>query len=228
MPAAERVTAGQRIKNRRKAFGLTMQEVADYVGVRQPTISQWESELTLPKGHSMKRLEEVLRTNSDWILLGEGDPDARYVLVQPGSSEFKAMDSTGRRLPVISMAQALTWCTLPLEVRREAATKWERTAATISEGGFIVTMPNDSMSGANNPRSLPAGCSLTVETEFNADELNEKIVLVAVDGSPVAMVKEYIQDGPSVFLRAFNPAYPMLNTTQFRVIGVIKQAVINL
>lgn len=222
------MSAGQRIKARRKAFGLTMQEVAAYVGVSQPTISQWESELTLPKGQSMKRLEEILRTNSDWIESGEGNPDARYVLVQPGTEEFKALDSAGRRIPVISLAQSLMWGELSAAGRQEAATKWERTAITLSEGGFAVLMPNDSMFGAGNPRSLPTGCLLIVEPEFKLEELNEKIVLVAIEGSPVAMIKEYIQDGPSVFLRAFNAAYPMLHTTEFRVLGVIKQAVIAL
>lgn len=222
------MASGQRIKTRRKQFGLTLQALADYIGVAQPTVSQWESNLMLPKGRNMRRLEEILRTNSDWIESGEGNPDARYVLVQPGTEEFKALDSAGRRIPVISLAQSLVWGELSPTVRQETATKWERSAITLSECGFAVVMPNDSMSGSSNPRSLPAGCLLIVETEFKQEELNEKIVLVAVEGSPVAMIKEYIQDGPSVFLRAFNTAYPMLHTTEFRVIGVIKQAVINL
>ena len=228
MVTKERSSSGQRIKSRRKQFGLTMQALADYVGVSQLTVSQWESDLTLPKGQNMRRLEEILRTNNDWVTWGEGDPDARYVLVQPGSDTFKTVDNSTRRLPLITSAMALTWHQLTSEERRDATSKWEFTAAIVSGGSFMMAMPNDSMVGPNNNRSLPTGCQLVVDPEFNPNGLNEKVVVVAVEGSPVAMVKEYIQDGPHVFLRSFNPAYPMLNAVNFRVIGVAKQAIINL
>ncbi|ACQ93458.1 transcriptional regulator, XRE family [Tolumonas auensis DSM 9187] len=213
---------------RRKMFGLTMQALADYVGVSQPTVSQWESDLTLPKGQNMRRLEEILRTNSDWLTWGEGDPDARYVLVRPSTDEFKVIDSFSRQLPVITIAQALTWCDLSPDEQNKAASKSNIVSIATSKGGFILIMPNDSMVGPNNPRSLQAGCQLVVEPEFKPNELNEKVVVVAVEDAPVAMVREFIQDGPLVFLRSFNPSYPILNAVNFRVIGVVKQAVVNL
>ena len=102
-------TPGERIRARRIQFELTVKAVADYAGVRPPTVSQWESDLMLPKGESMKRLEEILKTNSDWILYGKGNPDARYVLVQPDSQEFKAISLSTKRIPVLSWVQAGAW-----------------------------------------------------------------------------------------------------------------------
>ena len=61
-------TSGERIRARRIQFELTVKAVADYAGVKPPTVSQWESDLMIPKGESMKRLEEILKTKQTKIL----------------------------------------------------------------------------------------------------------------------------------------------------------------
>ena len=50
---------GQRIRSLRKHLGLTQEEMAQELGVRQQTISEWETELYTPRGASATLLHIV-------------------------------------------------------------------------------------------------------------------------------------------------------------------------
>ena len=222
-------TSGERIRARRIQFELTVKAVADYAGVKPPTVSQWESDLMLPKGESMKRLEEILKTNSDWILYGKGNPDARYVLVQPDSQEFKAISLSTKRIPVISWVQAGAWNDTGCDDPAMTCTEWMETSSGVSEHAFALIVRGDSMTNSNNPRSIQDGAKVVVEPIFDPEQLNRKIVVAMLEGSSEATIKEFIQDGPVKFLKPLNPAYPSMQINgNCRVVGVVKQIVVDL
>lgn len=222
-------TSGERIRSRRIKSGLTVKAVAEYVGVKPPTVSQWESDLMLPKGESMKRLEEILKTNSDWILYGKGNPDARYVLVQPDSQEFKAISLSTKRIPVISWVQAGAWSDTGCDDPAMTCTEWMETSSGVSEHAFALIVRGDSMTNSNNPRSIQDGAKVVVEPIFDPEQLNRKIVVAMLEGSSEATIKEFIQDGPVKFLKPLNPAYPSMQVNgDCRIVGVVKQIVVDL
>lgn len=52
------------IKNRRLALGLTQKEVANYVGVGEPTVSRWESsEINNMRRDRIQKLSEILQVD---------------------------------------------------------------------------------------------------------------------------------------------------------------------
>jgi transcriptional regulator with XRE-family HTH domain len=59
-PKKRRPPIGQRIKSRRKALRLTLQELADRSGLSKPFLSQAERDLTTPSLMSMLRLAKAL------------------------------------------------------------------------------------------------------------------------------------------------------------------------
>ncbi len=222
-------TSGERIRARRNQFELTVKAVADYAGVKPPTVSQWESDLMIPKGKSMKRLEEILKTNSDWILYGKGNPEARYVLVQPDSQEFKAISLSTKRIPVISWVQAGAWNDTGCDDPAMTCTEWMETSSGVSEHAFALIVRGDSMTNPNNPRSIQDGAKVVVEPIFDPEQLNRKIVVAMLEGSSEATIKEFIQDGPVKFLKPLNPAYPSMQINgNCRIVGVVKQIVVDL
>ena len=222
-------TSGERIRARRVQFELTVKAVADYAGVKPPTVSQWESDLMLPKGESMKRLEEILKTNSDWILYGKGNPEARYVLVQPDSQEFKAISLSTKRIPVISWVQAGVWSDTGCDDPAMTCTEWMETSSGVSEYAFALIVRGDSMTNSSNPRSIQDGAKVVVEPIFDPEQLNRKIVVAMLEGSSEATIKEFIQDGPVKFLKPLNPAYPSMQINgNCRIVGVVKQIVVDL
>ena len=224
-------TTGERIRARRILFELTVKAVADYAGVKPPTVSQWESDLMLPKGESMKRLEEILKTNSDWILYGKGNPDARYVLVQPDSQEFKAISLSTKRIPVLSWVQAGAWNDIGCDDPAMTCTEWTETSADVSDHAFALMIRGDSMFNPNDRRSLADGIMVVVDTVFNSDpeSLNHKIVVAMLEGTNEATIKEFVKDGPNIYLNPLNPRYPIMPIdSNCRIVAVAKEGKIKL
>lgn len=210
-------------------FGHTLKVIAEHVGVKQPTVSQWEADLMVPRGESLKKLEEILKTNSDWILHGKGNPDARYVLVQPDSQEFKAISLNTKRIPVLSWVQAGAWSDTGCDDPAMNCDEWMETSSGVSEHAFALVVRGDSMTNSNNPRSIQDGAKVVVEPIFDPEQLNRKIVVAMLEGSSEATIKEFIQDGPVKFLKPLNPAYPSMQINgNCRVVGVVKQIVVDL
>lgn len=61
---------GKRIREKRLAAGLTQQQVADYFGIRAPSVSEWESK-NGPSKERLERLARLLKTTVDYLLTGK-------------------------------------------------------------------------------------------------------------------------------------------------------------
>lgn len=67
------MNTGARIKQLRKSLGLTQKQLADKVGIKQPTVADLEN------GHSagsafLASIANVLNVNALWLETGKGDP----------------------------------------------------------------------------------------------------------------------------------------------------------
>lgn len=77
-------TRGQRVRQKRKALGMTQHDLAKRAGVEQPTISDLERDVTQSvSAATMLRVAAVLETNPHYLMTGRGDPDA---MLPEGSS----------------------------------------------------------------------------------------------------------------------------------------------
>lgn len=88
----------QRIKQRRTELGLTLQEVADRVGVQNSTIHRYEAgEIEKIKIPVVKSIANALNVSSSW-LLGIADSQAEFLPATEGENEplhddeFQAMN----------------------------------------------------------------------------------------------------------------------------------------
>ena len=63
---------GARLAHARDVAGLTAREVADRLGVKESTITKWESGETTPRGHRLTRIAGMLSVSLSWILVGHG------------------------------------------------------------------------------------------------------------------------------------------------------------
>ncbi len=69
---------GQRLLERRRALGLTQEDLASMAGVSRPTLMRWEmgrAPHTIPIG-TLKRLEAALQVPADWLFSQEAAPPA--------------------------------------------------------------------------------------------------------------------------------------------------------
>ena len=67
-------TLGSRIGDGRRALSLTVEQLAERVGVSKQTVSQWETDQTSPRAGLLPTLAEVLGV-SIASLFGEGDEE---------------------------------------------------------------------------------------------------------------------------------------------------------
>lgn len=65
---------GQRLRERRKAMGLDITELAKAIGVSQPAVSQWEIGITAPNRKKVAKLAQILRVPVSWLLTDEDAP----------------------------------------------------------------------------------------------------------------------------------------------------------
>lgn len=78
-------TAGERLRDLRKQRDMSMQELADRVGVHKGTIFKWEhGETPLRKASddSLRKLASALMTTTDFLIYGTGttaSPDVRTI-----------------------------------------------------------------------------------------------------------------------------------------------------
>lgn len=72
MAKISRTDFGLRLMNLRKSKNLSMQELADIIGVSgKSTINEWEKGRGLPKRATMDRLAAVLNTNDNYLYYGD-------------------------------------------------------------------------------------------------------------------------------------------------------------
>jgi phage repressor protein C with HTH and peptisase S24 domain len=73
---------GQRLRDRRKALGLDVSELAKAIGVSQPAVSQWEIGITAPGRKKVGKLAQILRVPVSWLVT---DEDAQQAAAGPAA-----------------------------------------------------------------------------------------------------------------------------------------------
>lgn len=61
-------TVGRRIVARRNALRLSQEELAAVVGVKQPRVSAWETDASVPTASYLVALSTVLQCSTDYLL----------------------------------------------------------------------------------------------------------------------------------------------------------------
>lgn len=74
-------TIGSRIAQKRKAQGMTQEELAQQLGVSSQAVSKWENDISCPDISLLPNLAKVLSCTTDAILSGK--EDAVHVVPEP-------------------------------------------------------------------------------------------------------------------------------------------------
>lgn len=222
-------TRGSRIKKLRTEMGLSQRVVAELMGYdSKGTVSQWESNLNKPK--DMERLANILRTNTVWLETGKGDKDSRNVMVAAtGELVLPYPNLVSKKIPVISWVQAGMWSDVGCDDPSINCTTWMETSANVSSHAFALDVRGDSMHNPLDKRSIPDGARVVVDPVFDPSQLNRRIVVAMLEGSNEATIKEFVKDGPNMYLNPLNPKYPTIPINEgCRIIAVALEATIKL
>lgn len=69
----ETKSLSERIKQKRKATGLTQARLAELLGISEMTVRRWESEKTSPRMDELRQIAEVLGTTPEDLLNNNTD-----------------------------------------------------------------------------------------------------------------------------------------------------------
>ena len=69
-------TVGERLRRARESKDLTVEQLAEQVGVEVETLKLWESDQEEPRSNRLTMLAGILSTSPSWFLIGRGEsPD---------------------------------------------------------------------------------------------------------------------------------------------------------
>lgn len=105
------MTLGERIREQRKARGMSQEMVAGHLGVSRQAVAKWESGQSAPSAENLHRLAELLDTTAGGLLdspaVGSGAAEQAYALLR-AEREAERRRSRRRRnlLAILAVAGA--------------------------------------------------------------------------------------------------------------------------
>ena len=95
---------GARIRDARKALGLSQADLAIRVGVSQPAIANWESGVHDPRRLTLAKLADALETSFDWLAAGDR---SSFETDKHGAAAY--IRRPLQHVPVISLRASVLW-----------------------------------------------------------------------------------------------------------------------
>ncbi len=190
------MSLGQRIRELRKARGLTLQQVADVFGITRASVSGWESDDTRPDQDKLPSLSKKLGTTVEHLLTGK-KPD---VAADSDANVEQGPDLRGH-VPLISWVQAGNWEAVVDNFSPGDAEDWMPCPRKYGPQTFALRVRGVSM----EPK-YQDGDIIFVDPDAQAE--HGKNIVVRLDDEHEATFKQLVMEGDQKFLRALNPDWP--------------------
>lgn len=207
-------SVGDRIRRLRKALGLTQVKLASMLGIKAPSVVQWEGDKTNLSGQNLINVAKILGVTPDYILYGGEQP-----IREPSNIQMAMPDI--HRVPVITYVQAGVWTATSEITEYDGNMSFITTDLVLGERAFAIVIRGSSM----EPEFVEGDLVL-----IDPDEpLHPGDFVVAKNGDEEATFKKYRprgvgEDGTEIFeLAPLNEDYPTMRSDRqhIQIIGVM-------
>ena len=206
-------SVGDRIRRLRKSLGLTQVKLAQMLGIKAPSVVQWESDKTNLSGENLLNAAKLFGVTPDYILYG-GE------IEQSAVPNMEMAQPDTHRIPVISYVQAGVW-TAPNEIREcDGNMAYITTDLELGDRAFAIVIRGNSMEP-----EFTEGDLVLIDPD---EPLHPGDFVVAKNGEEEATFKKYrprgySEDGKEIFelaplnddyatMRSFKSSAPWWNT----------------
>lgn len=216
---------GTRIRELRKAKGLTLQQLADVFGISRASVSEWESGRSKPDGGRLLKLADVLDTSVEYLLDGAHSPirlsggakrisdfgrAIRAAAQQPLKSVDEAVSNVTEwpvgKLPLISWVQAGDWSEIVDNFQPGDAEDWIACPFPSGRHGFVLRVVGDSMYNPGGDLSFRDGDFISVNPEHDAR--HRSLVIARRDREKATFKQLLLDESEGPMLHALNPNWP--------------------
>ena len=198
-------------------------DIVRITGASKASVSKWFAGISVPESTYLSKLSEYFGVSVNWFLTGKSGTVGPELAVL---TSFKP-----RKVPLISTVQAGMWTDTGCSDHSMSCVEWITASEDVSDNAFALEVRGDSMFNPADKRSLIDGSVVIVDTVFDPDPscLNHKIVVAMLEGTNEATIKEFVKDGPSLYLNPLNPRYPIIPIDEScRIVAVAKEGKIKL
>ena len=207
-------SVGDRIRRLRKSLGLTQVKLAQMLGIKAPSVVQWESDKTNLSGENLLNAAKLFGVTPDYILYG-GE------IEQSAAPNMEMAQPDIHRIPVISYVQAGVW-TAPNEIREcDGNMSYITTDLELGERAFAIVIRGNSMEP-----EFTEGDLVLIDPD---EPLHPGDFVVAKNGEEEATFKKYrprgySEDGKEIFeLAPLNDDYATMRSDRqpIQIIGTM-------
>ncbi|MFM5853088.1 LexA family protein [Aeromonas veronii] len=207
-------SVGDRIRRLRKSLGLTQVKLAQMLGIKAPSVVQWESDKTNLSGENLLNAAKLFGVTPDYILYG-GE------IEQSAAPNMEMAQPDIHRIPVISYVQAGVW-TAPNEIREcDGNMAYITTDLELGDRAFAIVIRGNSMEP-----EFTEGDLVLIDPD---EPLHPGDFVVAKNGEEEATFKKYrprgySEDGKEIFeLAPLNDDYATMRSDRqpIQIIGTM-------
>ncbi|WP_270674615.1 MULTISPECIES: LexA family protein [unclassified Aeromonas] len=207
-------SVGDRIRRLRKSLGLTQVKLAQILGIKAPSVVQWESDKTNLSGENLLNAAKLFGVTPDYILYG-GE------IEQSAAPNMEMAQPDTHRIPVISYVQAGVW-TAPNEIREcDGNMAYITTDLELGDRAFAIVIRGNSMEP-----EFTEGDLVLIDPD---EPLHPGDFVVAKNGEEEATFKKYrprgySEDGKEIFeLAPLNDDYATMRSDRqpIQIIGTM-------
>lgn len=213
-------TLPDRLKFAREQLNLSQQQVADAVGMKQPSYYQLEAGKS-KRSRFISDIARVLETNVDWLMYGEGDNEpkpSRDDLMQkirdienrgtsadhpvPEGTTGVSMSSQSNMVPILSWVAAGSWSNVEAVTFDDAIGQAPR-PANLSKHGFALRVQGQSMLPEFKPDDI-----IYVEPMAGLFTIKDSdLVVVQCNDDTEATFKQLVigETSDDMYLKPLNP-----------------------
>lgn len=186
-----------RLKLARKKAGKTQKDVAEHVGITQPTLSQLESGL-LNSSTYLPSIARFLNVDAYWLQTGIEQNKPQHMNFVPPVD--LAYSENPRQTPVLSWVQAGDFSYV-LSSDLSSAVDWIPYDPRAGKNGFALIVKGTSMEPDFKPDEF-----IYINPTYQIDELNTgALVVMACEGDSEATFKKLISEDGNYYLQPLNP-----------------------
>ena len=195
-----------RLKFARERLELSQQQVADAVGMKQPSYYQLEAGKS-KRSRFINDIARVLQTDADWLMYGHGDSciSSRNTDTPNNTEKVELSHGMNGMVPVISWVAAGSFDDV-IPVTINDAVDWIPRPQHLSERAFGLVIQGRSMCPEFKPDDI-----IYVEPEISAWELKDgDLIVIHCEDDKQATFKQLVigDSHDDMYLKPLNPDWP--------------------